>query len=74
VNAMERVDVRAATQVADEDVDDITIPEIGDALSTIAVKLDQFGHTNIADELRVLGAHLAGSAIRSEVDRKGPWH
>jgi hypothetical protein len=74
MNAMERVDVGAATQVPDEDVDDITIPEIGDALSKIAVKLDQFGHPTIADELRVLGAHLADPANTREIDRKGPPH
>jgi hypothetical protein len=66
MNTMKRIEVDAATQVADGDADgdadDITIPEIGDALSEIAAKLDQFGHPSIADEVRALGVYLADPA------------
>lgn|SRR4051794_20861426 len=59
MNTMGRIDLSSATKIADEDNDDVTLAEIGGALCAMAAKLDQLGHAPIADELRVLGDHLA---------------
>ena len=63
MNTMERIDLNAATIIADEDNDDVTLAEIGDALRAMAAQLDQLGHMAIADELRVLGDHLACAEV-----------
>jgi len=59
MNTMERIDLNAATTIADEENDDVTLAEIGDALRAMAAELDQLGNVAIAHDLRVLGDHLA---------------
>jgi hypothetical protein len=71
MNTMERIDLDAAATIADEDNDDVTLEEIGDALRAMAAQLDQLGHATIADELRVLGDHLACVEVNPNYRSKG---
>ena len=71
MNTMERIDLNAATKIADEDNDNVTLAEIGDALRAMAAQLDQLGHAAIADELRVLGDHLACAEVNLNYRSKG---
>jgi hypothetical protein len=59
MNTVERIDLSAVTKLAEDDNDEVTLAEIGGALCAMASQLDQLGHAPIADELRVLGDHLA---------------
>jgi len=71
MNTMERIDLNAAMTIADEDNDDVTLAEIGDALRAMAAQLDQLGHVAIADDLRVLGDHLACAEVNLNCRSKG---
>jgi len=73
MNTMERIDLDAVTKIPDEDSDDVTLAEIGDALCTMAAQLDQLRHAAIADELRVLGNHLSGETAALN-GRSGDTH